>query len=248
MIALQPPQNIPDSLRLFNLTMGRHQWQFTTDVNKPTQRYIHDILMDGQVYELLSTRILGEVLESDDVFFDVGANCGWFSAMALAHGARVVAFEPDIENCIAFRRNCPSAELIAAAVGDRDGKIQLFRNLDNDGGHALWNPGAHPWNKETRAETPPASVVPCVTLDSFAIYQPAAIKIDTEGAEWHVLMGAKEILSRPNLHLVICERNAFGLEQMGHKPEEIEALMKDAGFFIREEPDCRTVDNWIFVR
>ena len=69
------------------------------------------------------------------VFFDVGASWGLHSLMLLAHGARVLSFEPNpachrffLDCCAA---NCLRPELHAVAVSDRSGvdRTEAFADL-----------------------------------------------------------------------------------------------------------------------
>ncbi len=222
---------------------------FHLDSAKFTQRNILEHVMRGQVYEPESTKAIGEELKPGEMFFDVGANCGWFSAVALARGARVTAFEPDEDNCATLKLNAPAAEIVEAAVSDNPGEIRLFINLDNDGGHSLWPCGLHQFNAKTAAEnSPPSKMVRSVTLDEFADLEPVAIKIDTEGAECNVLLGAEKVLGNPKLRLVVCECHAMGLDLLGHQPAEIEAIMTRHGFTWDQPSDTGFIENWIFRR
>jgi FkbM family methyltransferase len=221
--------------------------EITLDINQPTQRYIFEIMAEGGLYEARSTFELVTNLRPGDTFIDVGANCGWFSAIALGLGAKVVAIEPSKQNIEALRKNAPGAHVIEGVATDREGIVDLFFNLDNDGGHALWECGKHPHNTATVAANNPTLTVRAYTLDSLAGYTPNIIKIDTEGAECNVLLGAEKVLSSPALRMVICERHVMGLELMGHSTDEVLAIMSRHGFTTEQGPeDC--FDNWIFKR
>jgi FkbM family methyltransferase len=217
------------------------------DRNKPTQRYISDHLAGGYLYEVEAVQALFAALEKGGAFFDVGANCGYFSALMSPLASSVLSFEPSADNCAALAINAPTAEIVNAAVSDKRGLVSLFTNLDNDGGHALWKPGAHPFNQRTREQYDPSQYVTAVVMDDYADRQPVTIKIDTEGAEWHVLNGARAILAQPQLRLVVCERNDFGLANMGRTAEEVVALMAEYDF----HADAKAADeigNWHFYK
>lgn len=68
--------------------------------------------------------------------------------------------------------------------------------------------------------------------------------------ESEALNGARNILQQETLKLVICERNAFGLHQMGHKPSDIEELMTGYGFrdITEEKFEENQVSNWIWEK
>ncbi len=250
-IGLGYPLTIENSRITDEVTVNGKTFHITFDVNKPTQRYIHQLLQAGECYEQESTFAIVRALRPDDVFFDVGANCGWFSAVALTCGASVVAFEPDPDNCKILRENAKGAEIIEAAVCETDGATKFFINMDNDGGHALWPCGIHPHNVATRAASNPSRSVRSIRLDDVGAC-PHVLKIDTEGAECNVLLGAEKVLSNPTLRVVICERHPMGLKLLGHSPEEIESIMSRHGFKWNKPEragiDKNEVCNWIFLR
>lgn len=246
-IRLQRPGKEEDSWRKCTGEFCGVPFVIQLDLNQPTSRYIHDCLVATGCYEEESTSAIIDALTPGDVFFDVGANVGWFSVIASACGARVVAFEPMHTNCHALLLNAPSATVVRAAVSDMDGQVSIYVNLDNDGGHALWPVGNHSHNTDTAKANHPRARVQSVRLDDYADYKPAVIKIDTEGAECNVLRGAEKVLSQPTLRMVVCERNRTGLAYLQHSPEEVEEIMRGHGF-TWAEPDGSIVDNWIFRR
>jgi len=246
-ISLGRPTKEQNALHSWQVDIGKG-FVFHVDCNQPTQRYIHEILQAGSPYEAIETRFLMQHLKAGDVFFDVGANCGWFSAVALTLGASVVAFEPMAENIPYLKKNAPGAEVHQIAVGDYVGSTKIYVNMDNDGGHALWPCGSHPWNEETRKSGNPFQETYIATLDTFLPMYPAIIKIDTEGNEYNVLRGAKQLLQTPTLRAVICERNVFGLKNTGYAPEDVLRLMSEAGFNSAELSKGEKIENWIFTR
>ena len=61
------------------------------------------------IYEIHVQRALVRVLKSDSVFYDVGANVGFFSllgAKLVGDGGVVIAFEPSGDNGLALRSLC----------------------------------------------------------------------------------------------------------------------------------------------
>lgn len=82
MISLKHPTNLPNSRVEHQLRLNGCFYKLILDTNLPTQRYIHDILAAGGIYEPESTIEIIKELKPGECFFDVGANCGWFSALA----------------------------------------------------------------------------------------------------------------------------------------------------------------------
>ena len=87
------------------------------------------------------------------VFFDVGASYGLHSLRLLAHGVRVVSFEPNPE-CHDFFRDCCRAnelspDIVPAAVGAEEGWARLFVPVGRSylgsiapGAHEGWGPAS----------------------------------------------------------------------------------------------------------
>jgi FkbM family methyltransferase len=159
--------------------------------------------------------------------FDVGANYGLHALCFLAHGVRVVAFEPNPachewfhEACALNRLPC---ELEGVAVGERaDSVVLAFPEAQTYLGSVV--PRVQAGWDGARTVT-----VPQVTLDDVvAAYgsAPDLVKIDTEGAELGVLRGARKLLETARPMLVF---------ESWRSPEErgaIWALLAEQGYAI----------------
>src|SRR6202022_674895 len=141
--------------------------------------------------------------KSGSVFYDVGANFGFYSLLAARCGARVFAFEPDVQNaqsleCHARLNSLETRiDIIRAAVYSSSGSINLEpASFERNHGNA------HVVNHPSRSGV----VVPCTTLDDFAREHaaPNVVKIDVEGAESEVLKGGERIFAESRPHL-LCE-------------------------------------------
>ncbi|MCR0984195.1 FkbM family methyltransferase [Roseomonas populi] len=145
---------------------------------------------------------------------DVGAHQGLLSLpLAALPGARVIAFEPLAEARAVLETRAPGITIRPEALGDAPGTLDLsIPVLD----------GAPQWEWASTAKSYQAhegphlvvrrSPVPVITLDSLALPDVTAIKIDAEGAEYAVLRGARATLARcrPLLTLELEERHAEG--------------------------------------
>ena len=139
-----------------------------------------------------------------DVLYDIGANVGGYTLIALARGAQVVAFEPHHENYRELCRNVSlnklesRATLIGAALSDRRG--------------ALRNPafGAAAGQSMTLegAESGPVSII-ADRLDDLrrdlALPAPNHIKVDVDGFELKVLHGGEQTFAAPELRTALVE-------------------------------------------
>ena len=66
-------------------------------------------------------------------------------------------------------------------------------------------------------------------LDQVGV-KPNALKIDVEGYEKKVLLGAHKSLSSPDLNVLLIELNDSGL-MFGHTDEDLVSFLHDYGFF-----------------
>lgn len=161
-----------------------------------------------------------------DVFYDIGANLGFFSLLA-AHisgldEGRVYAFEAAPDNAEAIAVNArlnaiDNVEVLAVAVSDRDGRGRL-QVVDDQSWSKLVEYGEHPFTERVID-------VEMVAIDTLVasgrVPPPTVVKIDVEGAELAVLQGMWETLAR-HRPAIICELHDT------HRP--FMAAMGEAGY------------------
>lgn len=185
------------------------------------------------LYEVAIIELILKELDNTSVFFDVGANIGWF-CLHVAHvypEALCHAFEPGnfaFENLFKnVKRNdyAGRIRLNRAAVSDRVGTERL---TNNQVGHAL--------NHLVRAETTLASassVVACTTLDAYCrehkLSRVDLIKCDVEGAELLVIRGGEAILRRYHPKLIL-EVSQEWMERFGHTPLQLWDILRSYGY------------------
>lgn len=198
---------------------------FYLNERRMTQRIMLELLSNGKMYEAETSLAVRNFLKPGDLFVDVGSHVGYFSMLAAASGARVVALEPNPENILYSQRHAAMNGFqfhhlwVAVGSENRD-SVGLYHNFDNDGGHTLWDPAAHPFNEQCRRNTPVIIDVQQVTLD-FALQQLTKdapvelLKIDAEGCELDVLKGASQLLWSGSVKNIILEVNEFALNQRG---------------------------------
>jgi len=147
-------------------------------------------------------------IKPGDVFYDIGANVGYYSLMAARlsePNGKVVAFEPLPRNIayihkhIAINKLGQRIKVIEAAVSDKNGKAFFNLSSSTSKGHIAG---------EGELEVRTVSLDELV--ESGAIPTPDVMKIDVEGAEADVLLGAHKILStrHPLIYLDTHDRNA----------------------------------------
>lgn len=178
----------------------------------------------GQNYWATELNVSGElaVLEQlkPALTFDVGANVGDYAVAASRYG-RVIAFEP---SSVAYARipQGGSIEAINMALGAEEGTGTLHGTGETI---ASLLDQRNPRRPLTTAETVQVS-----TLDAFCagrgIQHIDLLKIDVEGFEYQVLLGAGETL--PNIRHVQFE---FGHIDAPVRFRDFVALMPDRQFF-----------------
>lgn len=129
-----------------------------------------------------------EWIRPGDCVVDVGANVGEYTKYFVERASHVIAFEPNasvVEKC---RAVAPKADVRVMAVGEEDGETTMYLTEQHhtQGSRYLEN---HP--KGT-----PVSV-PMTTLDTaLSGLIVNGIKIDAQGGDGWVLVGAQETMAR----------------------------------------------------
>jgi FkbM family methyltransferase len=197
--------------------------------------------------ELPVQKLLAKHLRSGDVFYDIGANVGFFSvicARLVGPEGAVYAFEPVTANANYIQKNASrngirNVTIIRKAVSDKCGVGSLF--LAEYSGGAVLNVAAPPPDlKGTVA-------VDVVSIDSLVatgtLKPPNVIKIDVEGAELHVLHGMRRTLlsSRPIVILEFDDCSETGLRQ---KETTCAAFLRTLDYAVERLENSYPNTNW----
>ena len=204
-------------------------------------RLIYSTFKNNQYYEPEVVSMVLSFLQKGDAFIDVGSHLGYFSLLAssiVGKNGNVFAFEALTENFQKLKtnkeiNNFTNLHIHNNAVSDCNDSVKFYFNSDNDGGHALWNVAEHPFNEKSRTNNDVREVKSLILdqfVDSPGIEKVKIIKIDTEGAEAKVLRGAKKLIQKTAVPIIICEYNKFGLETMGDNEISLRKMMKDLGY------------------
>jgi FkbM family methyltransferase len=175
--------------------------------------------------------LLCSVVRHDSVVADVGANQGLYSLWLarVATDGHIYAFEPDPQLFQCLESNIRNNRLanistMQAAVSNRSGTLAFAANELNRGDNRVRsNPDA----------TSSGAQVAAVTIDEiFGSSRLDLLKIDVQGFEIEVLLGAQKTLtSNPDLTIAF-EYWPYGLRQNDRQPGELLELLQEAGFSI----------------
>jgi FkbM family methyltransferase len=177
-------------------------------------------------YELPVQKCLVRELKPGEVFFDIGANAGFFSLLArkqVGEKGYVLAFEPLAENVEAIKpqlvlNRVLNCTVVEAAISDFVGEVSLWEGPDTSTAHI----GTREYEKRAFKS------VKSITLDEFVRTSrpPNFIKLDIEGAEIRALRGAYTLLSGPNPPRFLIELHG---ETVGQQVGEI---LEKAGYHL----------------
>ncbi|MCC7363144.1 MAG: FkbM family methyltransferase [Dehalococcoidia bacterium] len=181
-------------------------------------------------------RAILEALPPGGVFYDVGANVGYFSmlaARAVGPSGHVYAFEPVpwISDRIGVHcrlNGFANVRTLPVAVADAYGTSRL-RVTAHPGGATLEGHG-QPSDGLEWLDVPTVSVDGVIR--AAGLRRPDVVKIDVEGAELAVLRGMRSCLAKYG-PVVVFEIDGETNEEVHGKHEPIAALLDDAGYRVR---------------
>lgn len=205
-------------------------------LQSPLEMHVHDqrdqhvsrgIATEG-LWEPYETQLVIQRLKPGDVFIDVGANIGYYSLIAstlVGASGSVISFEPDPANYHLLMKNLQVNNLsnvnaINAALSDVKGEGSLYLSTNNFGDHQIYDNGDE--RKKSAIQLLNGSEV-LGGIDNITL-----VKIDTQGAEYHVLKGLLPILRKqPHPLSLIVEFWPFGLRKAGASADKLLDLLSE---------------------
>lgn len=192
-----------------------------------------DLVRHG-VFEPGLIEIIEEFLTSDGVFYDIGANEGYFSVISALHcaGARIIAIEPQhrlrrvIERNLALNDVTHRVELLEVAVGDRSGDANMYLSPGV-------NSGSSGMTRMTRYPLRRASVKIDTLERIFDAHDCASVdlvKMDIEGHEWEAIMGSPAVFEQKRIRCLALEIHPQVLEKNGRSGDKIIGFLSDCGY------------------
>jgi FkbM family methyltransferase len=190
-------------------------------------------------YEPATTAICRAVLHPGMVAIDVGANAGYFTVLFAElvekHGL-VLSFEPCSSVFDLLQRNVrmnglQHVRIVRAAVSSSSGRLPLYY-ATSDEMHSLGR---------TRLTTDLTETVETSTLDAYVerykLPRVDLVKIDVEGADLHVLEGAKTTLATHRPYVIV--EASESSTSFGYQPQALSGLLEQHGYRVLaiDQPD-----------
>ncbi len=185
-------------------------------------------------------KIIETFLDHGSVFVDIGANVGLFSCYASSKVHAVIAIEPDPRNVQLLCRNLhmnalKNVEVFPVALSDTVGIFPIFGA--GQGASLLKGWGGIKSNYST--------LIPVTTLDRMLNSQsadvPLFIKIDVEGNEYRLLLGARSILERKNVIWMLEHGLTKNFDDVNPHYKDLFALFWSHGYDSYSVGLCRQV-------
>ena len=210
-----------------------------TIVLNPTDPVVSGALHFG-VYEKAETRFFQSACRDGMTFLDVGANLGYYTALAaraVGPNGRVLAVEPDpdsfgyLEQTIAANA-VGNVQAFPVAASDAPATLPLYISTDNRGDNRLYASG------EDRPQVEVAARPLDALLRENKIDTVDLIKVDVQGYESKVIAGLREtITASPNLTL-LTEFWPQGIDEAGEDANEFLQTLRELGLTLHElQPD-----------
>jgi FkbM family methyltransferase len=197
--------------------------------------------------ELPVQHALASHINSGDIFYDIGANVGFFTvigARLVGASGKVYAFEPVPENTAIIRRNIElncfeNVTVIEKAVSSCSSQGELL--LARYSGGSTLSKADIPSDLRGRVSIPIVAIDDLIAQNS--LLPPNLVKIDVEGAELDVLKGMTKTIKafRPIILYEIDASNANAFEQ---KQSILKAFMQELGYTLSELEDSYPEIGW----
>jgi FkbM family methyltransferase len=191
---------------------------------------------------------LANLLNPGDVFYDVGANVGFFTvigAKIVGPTGQVYAFEPVPDNYSFLGKNIEinnfrNVSTHKYAISKSGGKGELFLS-EYSGGSTLSEASMPPDFKGTLP-------VELATIDDLVVEKgflpPSLVKIDVEGAEMDVIQGMVQTIEQYK-PIIIYEIDDGDENAYIQKQQECDRFIQNFGYEVIRLENSYPIDSWM---
>jgi FkbM family methyltransferase len=205
------------------------------------------------VYERAETAFFCAVCQPGMTFLDIGANIGYYTALAsgrIGEKGRIIALEPDPENFRYLQQNAAAngasnAVCIQKAAAGESGVLRLYVNRENRGDNRLYANDLCDSSYEVEVVTVDA------VLEDCGVERVDLVKIDVQGFEGHVLRGMRRTIQRSDSLILLTEFWPLGLRSAGTAPQDLLIELEQEGLRLYELTEkgrlARLTDKKAFI-
>jgi FkbM family methyltransferase len=186
-------------LTRFDLPQGL---QIEFDLSNDLDAFMYDYLQRYGHYEREVESVLSELITKDTTFIDAGANVGYFTLLASRSAKEVYAFEPVPAVFQRLSRNIGlnglgNVRALQLALSRERAKLRLFESKISPGHDSTVK----------RFEHDRSIMVDAVSIDEVVDPSVADVvmKVDVEGSEMDVLLGAQGLLRSGKVSAIVLE-------------------------------------------
>ncbi len=235
---------------LQNVLMKKNVWQnpeFFVKLKNGVDLYIdarsntHKVPFWTGMRDESIIKLIKKNISPDAVFFDVGANIGYYAIPIAEHvkssGGKVHAFEPVESNFNSLMKGIEKNQLINIssnkfALGNSIGNIEIIKTEVGNSSNAVLSFEGNDYAENTK------EIIPITTLDQYMIdcnlNKCDFIKIDIEGAEIFFIQGGTEFLKKYT-PIIYGEFNSYFMSKFGFTFMDIWEVIEPLGYEVYQE-------------
>ena len=232
----------PQNTKMWHYTVGDKILELNSEgyfLNHP--HYAHTLLSEGKISfeEEFINKIIETFSNSKKDFIDIGAHVGTYTFSLSKHFNHVHSFEPNktvynyLCGNIALKGLSNIIDTYNLGLSIKEDILTYYERSEDGGGNGFEN-------IVSSEEMNTKLTLPVKTLDSFNFDNVGFIKIDVEGHEKSVLLGAKQTLKNNNSPPILFESWAPGehsehdLEYIINLRKELFKVIENYGYSIHE--------------
>ena len=201
-------------------------------------------------YDHEDTVVMRRLLRRGSVFVDVGANVGWYTALAasiVGATGRVLSFEPSpyayglLNHSVA--RCSSNVKAFNIGLSDHEGELRLFIAPEAYGCH---DPSMVEYCDGMTPITVPVRPLG-VVLEELGVTRVDLMKVDVEAHEPEVFAGCESLLKKGCVQTIFCEFNDPLLRKRGSSSSRLLNYLWELGFEAEDPPalDERAVNLFL---